>query len=66
MDKSSEKQSKVWGHGEFANMPQDIVRKTYPKVKGDRDRGMNDTISAIDGINTSSELKANRFLSNQK
>lgn len=56
----------AWGKGQFANMPQDVKFKQYPKASNYRGRPEDDTITGIDNTVSRSEGIANRFVSNQK
>jgi len=56
---------KMSGKGNFANMPQDVKMKPYPKcsyVSGE----MDDTMKGIDSVKNSSVSKAQKHKSNQK
>lgn len=54
------------GKGNFANMPQEAMMKSYPKNKGKRNENIDDTISDIDDVISNSESKRSRYISNQK
>lgn len=54
------------GHGSFANMPQSVIMKPYPKNKVARDHEIDDTISGIDHVVQVAEGKRSRYMSNQK
>lgn len=54
------------GRGSFANMPQDVIMKEYPKNKGARGGYMDDTITGVDEVIRGSEGKTSRYMSNQK
>lgn len=54
------------GKGSFANLPQDVIMKEYPKNKGARGGYMDDTITGIDSVVRGSEAKASKHMSNQK
>ena len=55
-----------WGKGQFANMPQEVKFKAYPKSSNYRGRPEDDTMTGIDNTIARSEATANRFVSNQK
>jgi hypothetical protein len=44
---TSEHEGKVWGQGEFANMPKDVMMHPYPVIYP-KDEGIDDTISRLD------------------
>lgn len=53
------------GKGKFANMPQEVMMKEYPKcdyVRSDLD----DTMTNIDMVKDKSVKKAKKYVSNQK
>lgn len=62
---TSEREGKVWGKGERANMPQKEKMTDFPKVAMRSDGDINDTITGVDKSVTSSIVKSKRFLSNQ-
>ena len=53
------------GKGEFANLPQDVKMKAYPKNRG-MDTELDDTMSDIDDIADEAEGVRRRYVSNQK
>lgn len=61
----SAKEGRAWGHGQFANMPQEVVRKEYPKLRESADPAMNDTITGIDREAMKAHRTARKNLSNQ-
>lgn len=61
----SEREGKAVGKGNFANMPQEVSMKPYPKAKSYKGRDLDDTISEIDSVTRMSEGKAQRYLSKQ-
>lgn len=54
------------GHGSFANMPQEVIMRPYPKNKVSRDNEIDDTISGIDNVVKVAEGKRSKYMSNQK
>ena len=54
------------GKGEFANMPQEKVVKSWPKPPMASDREIDDTITGIDKVQTQGASKRKSNLSNQK
>jgi hypothetical protein len=61
----SEAEAPAMGHGNFANMPQDIYMEQYPKAPAQRSHVLDDTISHIDRCNHHAEEMESKFLSNQ-
>jgi hypothetical protein len=61
----SEAEAAPWGHGEMANMPQEVIKEHYPKARVHGPGVLNDTVTGIDEAISKSESKASRFLSNQ-
>jgi hypothetical protein len=61
----SEKEGKRVGQGNFANMPQEVSMKGYPKSPKYRGSEIDDTMSEIDGCNSRSEGMARRHVSDQ-
>lgn len=61
----SEAEAPPMGHGNFANMPQDIYMEQYPKAPAQRSHVLDDTISHVDRCNHHAEMQESRFLSNQ-
>lgn len=45
---TSENEGKAWGHGQFANMPQEVMMKPYPSPGLSTDDHLDDTIQRID------------------
>ena len=54
------------GKGEHANMPQEKMMRPYPKFKQNVDPMIDDTMSDIDSLQTRSEGKRSKYISNQK
>lgn len=54
------------GKGEFANLPQDVKMKEYPKFRMGKARDIDDSMTDIDYIQGDSESKRDRFWSDQK
>lgn len=65
MHGSSEKEGKAWGHGSFANMPQEVSMKPYAKNKTLKEPMENDTMTRIDDEIGRSDSKARSHYSNQ-
>lgn len=61
----SEHEGRAVGHGSFANMPQEVSMKSYPKSPKYRGNELDDTMSEIDGANSRAEGKAQRYISDQ-
>lgn len=61
----SEREGRVWGHGEFANMPKEERMESYPKVRRGREKALNDTISGIDDWSDQMLSKRDRYISDQ-
>jgi hypothetical protein len=61
----SEREGKAWGHGQYANMPQEVVKSMYPKARGAGKKVIDDTITGIDRSIDRSESRASRNLSDQ-
>lgn len=62
---TSEREGKAWGKGEYANMPQDVVKEMYPKTKGGSRKTLDDTIKGIDYSIDRSEGRASKYVSDQ-
>ena len=54
------------GKGDFANMPQQVDMRAYPKARSYRDTDLDDTIDGIDKVIDMSENKSRKYMSNQK
>ena len=65
MPKDSENEGKVWGKGEFANMPKDVKMNAYPKANQYGPGNLDDTMTEIDRVNSKAHTKARSNLSNQ-
>ena len=61
----SEAQSAYWGKGEYANMPQDVKMKAYPKASQYGPDVLDDTMGNIDKENGRAESKSRKYVSNQ-
>lgn len=61
----SEAEAPAMGHGNFANMPQDIYMEQYPKAPAQRSHVLDDTMSHIDRCNHHAEIQESKYLSNQ-
>ena len=65
MVKSSENEGKAMGRGEFANMPQSVTMKAYPKASEYGPDVEDDTMTRIDAENSRAHTKARSNKSNQ-
>lgn len=54
------------GKGNFANLPQHVVQKEYPKAHMMRGGMLDDTITGIDSVQDRADGTTVRHLSNQK
>ena len=54
------------GRGDFANMPQNVIMRPYPKNRMDAGGHLDDTITGIDEVIHHSEGQRMRHVSNQK
>lgn len=45
---SSEHEGKAWGHGQFANMPQEVMMDEYRPAKSYHDKDLDDTMRRLD------------------
>ena len=61
----SEKEGKAVGKGNFANMPQDVSMKAYPKANQFGAGVLDDTMSEIDMTTKKAASKTRSHLSNQ-
>lgn len=46
---TSEHEGKAWGHGHYANMPQEVKMSEYPKMPHKELGGIDDTESRLEG-----------------
>ena len=46
---TSEHEGKAWGHGKYANMPQEVKMSEYPKMPHKELGGIDDTESRLEG-----------------
>lgn len=65
MAKNSEKEGKAMGKGQFANMPQEVKMKAYPKANEYGPTDLDDTMTEIDRVNSKAHKKARSKMSNQ-
>ncbi len=63
MDKVS---GKRMGQGEFANMPKDVKMTAYPPYPRPNEKGLDDTITGVDDVNSRASSKRKKNVSNQK
>jgi hypothetical protein len=61
----SEDEGRVWGEGEFANMPREVKMKMYPKSNEFGPDVLDDTMGGIDKTNMQASRQTRRNLSNQ-
>lgn len=61
----SEKEGKRVGQGNFANMPQDVSMKAYPKGHEFGSGNLDDTMSEIDMTTKKAHSTSRKHLSNQ-
>ena len=54
------------GRGDYANLPQQVMMKQYPRSPELRGGYLDDSMNGIDEINSYSERQADRFRSYQK
>ena len=57
---------KVKGKGNFANMPTEHKQTQYPKYPHGNDKEIDDTMTGVDKVNSTSASKRNKNVSNQK
>lgn len=62
---TSEREGKYEGKGQFANLPQDVSMKAYPKAHEFGAGELDDTMSEIDGTTRTAHTKSRKYLSNQ-
>jgi hypothetical protein len=65
MKKSSENEGRAMGKGQFANMPQEVTMKAYPKANEFGPGVLDDTITGIDAATKKAHTKSHKYLSNQ-
>lgn len=53
------------GHGEFANMPQDVYMEQYYPAPAQRSHVLDDTMTHVDRVNHHAEAMESKFLSQQ-
>ena len=61
----SEREGKAWGKGQYANMPQDLQMKMYPKASEFGPGVLDDTMVEIDRTMSVASSKSHKNLSNQ-
>lgn len=61
----SEREGRVMGRGEFANMPQKVEMKLYPKASEYGPDVLDDTMGHIDAVNSRAHSKSRKYTSNQ-
>lgn len=61
----SEREGRVMGRGEHANMPKEVMMKSYPKANEFGPDVEDDTMGRIDQENKRAHSKARSHLSNQ-
>lgn len=61
----SEAEGRVMGRGDFANMPQQVKMKAYPKAAEYGPEVLDDTMGHIDTVNKRAHSKSKSYISNQ-
>lgn len=62
----SEREGRVMGHGDFANLPQrEVMMKPYPKAAEFGPDVLDDTMGHVDTVNKKAHQRARSHLSNQ-
>lgn len=61
----SEAEGRTWGKGEFANMPQDVKMKIYPKAAEYGPDVLDDTMGTVDKSNSRAHTTSRKYVSNQ-
>lgn len=61
----SESEGRVWGSGEYANMPKEVKMKEYPKPAAFGPDMLDDTQGHINKVQEQAHSQARRHLSNQ-
>lgn len=54
------------GHGDFANMPQYVDMRPFPRSGSYREKGLDDTIVGVDRTMSNDFRQTSEYLSNQK
>nr|CAB4126338.1 hypothetical protein UFOVP88_12 [uncultured Caudovirales phage] len=54
------------GHGDFANLPQGVVMKEYPKPAMAREGMLDDTITGVDEVDRMAGNRRAKYVSHQK
>lgn len=62
---TSEREGSAMGHGDFANMPQSVTFKAYPKAHEMGPGDLDDTITGIDMSTGRASSKSHKYLSDQ-
>lgn len=65
MHGESEKEGKVWGRGEFANMPKEVKMDKYAKANEFGPGVEDDTMTRVDAENSRAHTKSRKYMSNQ-
>jgi|HubBroStandDraft_3_1064219.scaffolds.fasta_scaffold309500_4 hypothetical protein len=61
----SEAEGHVWGHGERANMPQQVMFKEYPKANEAGPMILDDTQGHINKVQKQGKERVHAYMSNQ-
>ena len=61
----SEAEGAVMGHGQFANLPQDVKMDLYPPASMHKRHVLDDTMSHVDHTNHHAESQADKYVSYQ-
>ena len=61
----SEDEGRVYGQGEFANMPQEVKMKSYPKAYEYGPDVLDDTMGTVDKSNSRAHTTSRKYVSNQ-
>lgn len=59
---SSEHEGKAWGHGQFSNMPHEVIMKPYPVIHP-KEEGIDDTISRLDEDSNDARMRKKKSMS---
>lgn len=54
-----------WGHGKFANMPDEVEMDEYPRQRAPRSPMIDDTIRRIDREEDQMDSRRSKYVSNQ-